>query len=308
MFEIEPIGDDVAAPSKSSSTNLGIAILALVLPVLSGIFVLVGPSLPLTSHVYSLLVNGIYIATVVVTAVLLSIDARQLGTVDHKGHTRESSVTLFIGMCLLWVVFYPLAFFWRKSFGGPHLGFVALIVTAFFVATPFIPLLIPQALPSCSSTEVAQLLEQVLRQNVIGPNLKSVDGHREVSYDRDANVRHGECVAHTDVEDVPVKFDVEWQDRNKGLFQVRALLTELPSSTGPLVATLLEQILQKSLIGAKLKSIDGRRELSYDREANVRHCECVVHTDNGEKLQVKFAIEWQDRNKGLYQVRILPSE
>lgn len=38
-------------------------------------------------------------------------------------------------------------------------------------------------------------------------------GHRELSYYRNANVRHGECVAHTNSGDIPVKFIVEWRDR-----------------------------------------------------------------------------------------------
>ena len=52
--------------------------------------------------------------------------------------------------------------------------------------------------PECTSVEVTDVLAQVIRSTPIGPTLKSIDGHREVRYDSEADVRHGECVAHTD--------------------------------------------------------------------------------------------------------------
>ena len=66
-----------------------------------------------------------------------------------------------------------------------------------------------------------QVLEQVIRGEPTGSAVKTIDGHRELSYDRDANVRHGECIAHMDSGDIDVKFIVEWQDRKQGLFHVR---------------------------------------------------------------------------------------
>ncbi len=81
----------------------------------------------------------------------------------------------------------------------------------------------PVRLPSCTSAEVKQVLGQVIRATPVGATARSIDSHRELSYDRNANVRNGECVAHTDSGDVSVKFIVEWQNREKGLFQVRML-------------------------------------------------------------------------------------
>ena len=86
-------------------------------------------------------------------------------------------------------------------------------------------MLIPRRLPECSSTEVVQVLEQVIRSMPVGATTNSIDGHREVSFDRDANVRHGECFAHTQTGDISVKYMVEWQDRDKGLFRVRTVAT-----------------------------------------------------------------------------------
>ncbi|MEK6261333.1 MAG: hypothetical protein AABP62_22255 [Planctomycetota bacterium] len=295
MSDVDAANIEAAEQSVESRTNPGLVSIALILPVLSAVMLFFVTSFSLAL--------GISVATVVTSAALVAIDASRLGKVDLKGKVRESAGLLFIGMCLFWIVVYPLAFFRRRSFGGPNLGFVALVVAAFFAGGPFLgSLLIPPRLPSCSSSEVARLLEQVIRTTPVGANLKSMDGHRELSYDRDSNVRHGECVAHTNAGDIPVKFTVEWQDRNKGLFQVRIWPADLPSCSGPEVAKLLEQIIRSKLVGAVLKSIDGSRELSYDRDTNVRHGECVAHTDAGD-IPVKFIVEWQDRDKGLFQVR-----
>ena len=182
-------------------------------------------------------------------------------------------------------------------------GAITLLLGTF--ALPDIPPAVPP--PSCTSVEVAKLLERVIRSTTVGTSLKSIFGLRELSYDRDANVRQGECVAHIDTGDIQVKFVVEWQDHNKGLFQVRIPQADLPSCTGPEVARLLEQMIRSSPVGNTLKSIDSHRELSYDRDANVRHGECVAHTDAGD-IQVKFVVEWQDRDKDLFQVRIPPAD
>ena len=69
------------------------------------------------------------------------------------------------------------------------------------------------------------VLEQVVRSQPVGAATKSIDGHRELRFDPDANVRHGECIAHTETGDIPIHFIVEWQDREKGLFQVRTVAT-----------------------------------------------------------------------------------
>ena len=202
----------------SSRTGLGLVGIALILPVLSGAVLFFVTSF--------WLVLGISAATVIASGAFVAIDARRLGNVDLEGRVRESAGFLFVGMCLLWIVVFPIAFFRRRHFGGPNLGFLSVVVAAFFVGGPFLySVLIPPRLPSCRSLEVAKLLEQVIRSTTVGATTKSIDGHRELSCDPDVNVRQGECVAHTDADDIQVKFVVEWQDRNKGLFQVR-IVTE----------------------------------------------------------------------------------
>lgn len=166
---------------------------------------------------------------------------------------------------------------------------------------------LPNPLPLCTSPVVVKLLERLLRGTPAGATLKSIDSYRELSFDRDANIRHGECIVHTSSGDIPVKFVVEWQDRNTGKFQVRTLGTDLPSCTSAEVMQLLEQIVQKSLDVGTFKSVDSARELSFDRDANVRHGECVVHTSTGD-IPVKFLVEWTDQEKGQFQVRTVPTD
>ena len=104
----------------------------------------------------------------------------------------------------------------------------------------------------------------------------------------------------------PYRF-VEWLDQDNGQFAVRVLVAptaHLPSCTSPEVVQLLEQVIRGTPVGASAKSIDGHQELSYDRDAGVRHGQCVVHTD-GDDVNVKYLVEWLDRDKGHFLLRIL---
>jgi hypothetical protein len=287
---------DSTEPTRKPQPRLVLVGIALILPMLSGVLLCFVPTVAFAI--------GISAATVILTAALVAIDAKRLGRIDLKGRQRESAGLLFVGMCLMWIVVYPVAFFRRSAFGSPNLGFVSLFVALFFASGPyFASLLIPTPLPLCTSGEVAQVLEQVIRSAPVGSIVTSIEGHRELNYDPIASVRLGECVAHTDSGDIPVRFMVEWQDRAKGLFQVRLSEPELPLCTTSHVARILEQVIRSTPVGATVKSIDGHREVGYNRGATVRRGECVAHTDSGD-IPVRFIVEWKDREKGLFQVRI----
>ena len=286
-----------AEPRSSSHTGVGLVAAALILPVLAGTALFF-----VTSFALAL---GISAATVIASAALVAMDARRLGNVDQTGRVRESAGLLFVGMVLLWIVVYPLAFFRRRHFGGPNLAIPAVVVAVFFAVGPVLySVLVPPGLPSCTSPEVVQLLDQVIRGTPAGASAKTIDGHQELSYDRDVDVRHGQCVVHTDGGDIDVKYLVEWLDREKGQFAVRIPPADLPSCTSPEVVQLLEQVIRGTPVGVSAKSIDGHQELSYDRDADVRHGQCVVHTDTGD-INVKYLVEWLDRDNGLLQLRIV---
>ena len=196
--------------------GIGLAVVALVLPVLSG-----GVLLFVTSFGSALEIS---VGTVLVSSLLLAIDAGRLGRIDLKGRQQGSAVVLFFGMCLVWIVAYPIAYFRRRHFGGPNLGIPAILVALFFVGAPFLQaVLVPPDLPACDSREVGQVLHQIIRGTPVGVQARSIDGHREVSYDRVANRRHGQCVVHTAGGDIVVNYNVEWRDRDKGLFEVQII-------------------------------------------------------------------------------------
>jgi hypothetical protein len=78
-------------------------------------------------------------------------------------------------------------------------------------------------LPRCDSSEVVSLLDRVIRSTPRGSSIQSIDGHQELSFDREANQRTGQCITHTDDGEVEVKFIVEWLERDKGQFAVRLI-------------------------------------------------------------------------------------
>jgi hypothetical protein len=169
--------------------------------------------------------------------------------------------------------------------------------------------ILPPDLPACTSPEVVQLLEKVIRGTPLGAKTQSIDGHREVGYDRVADRRQGKCVVHTDGGDIPVKYLVQWLDRDKGHFNVRIIEVhtpppDLPTCTSPEVVGLLEQTIRGTPLGAKAQSIDGHREVSYDQAAGRRQGQCVVHTDRGD-IPMNYLVQWLDRDKGQFVVRII---
>lgn len=168
-------------------------------------------------------------------------------------------------------------------------------------------LLSRQELPACTSSDVVQVLEEVIRNANLGGQVQSIDGHHEVKYDTEAEVRHGECIAHLESGDVTVPFLVEWQDRRTRRFQVRLPAQELPSCTSPPVVQLLEQMIRKTPVGATAKAIAGHRELNYDEQAKVRVGVCTVELDDRD-LTVTYRVEWQNQDKGLFQIRVLESK
>jgi hypothetical protein len=118
----------------------------------------------------------------------------------------------------------------RRRFRNAAVALAGAIVL--LVWTFALPKVLPAGpLPSCTSPEVATLLDQIIRSSLVGTTLKSIDGHCELNYNHDADVRYGRCVAHTNAGELPVEFIVEWQDRKKGLFQVRTVVTPDESST-----------------------------------------------------------------------------
>jgi uncharacterized membrane protein YhaH (DUF805 family) len=295
------IAEDRAASvevlAAGPSPGVGLACMALVVPVVAGV-----ASLFVTSFNVSL---GIGVATVLVTSFILSVDASRLGRTDSTGRVAAGPVGLFIGMCLLWIVGFPLAFHRRSRFAKPNLTIPAVAVALCFAGGPFLyALLVPPDLPTCSSAEVVQLLDQLVRQSSRGRTVKSVDEFRELSFDRKRNERRGQCVAHTDAGDIEINYLVRWLDREMRQWEVR-IRPELPSGTSPEVTQLLNQIIWKMSIGPRVKSIDGFREVRSDPNANNRQGRCVVHTDD-EEIEFQYEVHRSQKDEGRFEVTAQP--
>jgi hypothetical protein len=281
---------------RSTQAGMGLAAAALCTPVVAGIVLFF-----VTSFVPALAISA---ATVLITAILLAIDAHRLGKVNTTAVNPDSPWLLFLGMILLWIFCYPYTFFRRKRFGGPNLTVPAVLVALFFFLGPLAAaLLVPPGLPGCTSPEVVQVLDRAIHQIPLGAQVKSIDGHREISYDRANDRRRGECVLHTGAEDIVLEFTVGWRDRARAEFEVRTLPI-LPSCTSQDVAKVLDKIIRGTQAGARAQSIDGYRETSYDRAARRRQGECVAHID-GKNVAVKFAVYWRDREKGEFAVEVV---
>ncbi|HEY7423137.1 MAG TPA: hypothetical protein VH682_02745, partial [Gemmataceae bacterium] len=148
---LEPTWPDVKI--RHSGPGETLVVLALLLP-------LVAQGLALACHFDSL---GIEMAlswgTVIVTALVLAVDAEFLGPIDLQGTHRCTAGALFFGILLFWIICYPVAFFRRRHFGRMNLGPFAVLVAGFFVGAPVLYNftrfgIAGEGVPTCTSREV----------------------------------------------------------------------------------------------------------------------------------------------------------
>jgi hypothetical protein len=295
MSETDENLTEAAVPARRVGN--GLVAVALIVPVVSGIALWF-----VTSFEQSLAVSG---ACVLISSILVAIDAQRLENAGRTQRKWDAALILFLGMCALWIVVYPYAFYRRRRFGGPNLFVPAIVAALWFPISPMLrPFLAPPGLPSCTSQDVVRLLEKLVRETPVGASARSIDGYREISYDRAQERRTGECIVHTNSGDVVVKFIVHWQDRARGTFEVRIPPADLPSCTSPQVVQLLDSIVRKTPAGAGARSIDGHREVTYDRAEDRRTGQCVLHTQGGD-IVIKYIVQWRDREQGRFEVGIV---
>lgn len=163
---------------------------------------------------------------------------------------------------------------------------------------------LPLALPVADSQEVVELLARVVADSDIGVSVESIKDHRQIRYDSSEEVRYCECVVETAEGPRDIRYIVEWLDRESAYFGVRIPPSELPSCTDPEVIKVLEQVIRSTPLGSLVRTIEDHRELSFDRETNVRRGECLVRLPN-EVVRVPFIVEWDDPERGTFRVQTL---
>jgi len=284
-----------------------LAVFALLLP-------LVAQGVILACHLDSVGINmALGYGTIAVTALLLAVDAAFMGTIDLHGTQRSSPVALFFGMLFLWIICYPVTFFRRRHFGRPNLGPLALLVAGFFVGAPLLHNfarfgVAGDGVPTCTSREVVAMVDGIIRQNPVGPSVRSISDYRETSHDPANQIRKGQCLVKTQTETITATFSVKMIDRRKGTFQVEVdpiIPEDPPFCTDRDVIAHLERVIRAGPNGHLLKSVAGHEEVRYDRANKSRHGRCRV-TMQGWTGNVAYKVYWLDRKTGQFQVEIEP--
>ncbi len=294
-----PTTDEVppAEPTSASKPSHLLAIGALIVPLLGACAILWAET---TAQGFA-----ISAVTVVLSSLLVYVDARQLSDYAANGKKQTAPIVMLIASLILWIAFFPWSFVRRSRITGPNLSLVAVLVAAIFAGGPLLYYyLVPPGLPRCDSSEVKQVIQQLVRQSPQAASISSIDGHQQLSYDATRQQRIGQCMLHTQLGNEPLKFIVEWQDQEHTRFQVRTIV-ELPTCTSPEAKQVLEQVIRQSELGQGLQSIEDHQELSYDAQKEERAGTCTLNTAKG-KVKIKYLINWQDKNKGMFQVQAMP--
>ncbi len=253
------------------------------------------------------------LGTVVATALLLAVDAALLGTIDRHGFRRAGPGALALGMILFWIIYYPAAFFRRQHFGRPNLGPLAILVAVFFVAAPFVQRFLAFGVvgvepPTCTSREVVAMVDDLIRKSPVGASVRSVSGHREISYDPGRQTRKGQCLVNTQSETITASYNVKILNPSNGTFGVDVepfIPSDPPSCTDPDVTALVGRLVRNELGGSPLITVAGHEEVRYDRERKIRYGRCRV-TLAGRTDDVVYKVSWVDQKTGQYQVEIQP--
>jgi hypothetical protein len=305
-FEVSTAGENIELREVSEEEPAqprpgdGLAVTALLMPLAMGTlqpFFL--PSLNATL--------AVTFAMVLNTATLLAADVSRLRRWDKvKGYSSSPALT-FMGVLLLWIIFYPLAFFERRKFGCPNFGPASIGSAVASLLLPFVILELrgPQ-LPACDNKEIIQLVDQLIRTEFPDARVDGSIAHREVQFDSENQVRTGTCVVRIDSKPISIPYRILWQDNSQRLCIVN--LAILPTCNSPQVSAALEPLIRQELAELQINSIISFREIKFDEQQKCRYGVCIAQTDSAE-IPVSFIVRWKDESRSVFEVRgyVLPS-
>lgn len=251
--------------------------------------------------------QGVTVGAIVVisSALLIFIDALQLGNEAANGKKQTAPIIMLIGMLLLWVAYYPLSFVRRSRITGPNLSLVSVLIAAIFLLGPIgFFYVVPSSLPTCDNADVKELLLQLVRGTPLGRAVTKIDGHREISFDAATPRRHCQCIVHTGNTQTPLKYVIEWQGQSRVQYYVKTI-AELPACTDNEVRELLEQTIRTLPDIKPIKALEEFKETSFDQAVERRTGQCILKTEDEESL-VNFTLQWQTKDQGMFEVLVQP--
>ncbi len=217
----EPLPSFLRPPSEL------LAGLMLIVPLVTGVLIWQRQALRLDAQT----VTALSCATVLGTALLGYADTRRWVFYFAESRPGEEPPVgpgwVYFGMLIIWVLFFPAYFLLRRRLGAATLIVPALVGTAVFMGPSLAPLFTEPDLPAATAPEVLATVKQALesipqnvaRQNELGH--LTVSDAEELSFDPQAQRRVGRAKLTTNRGAQVIFYTVEWQDRRKGMFQIR---------------------------------------------------------------------------------------
>lgn len=178
--------------------------------------------------------------------------------------------------------------------------------------------------PVCSDEKARATLVEIFIENAevdpAGISEGSFDHHAEVSYDKEAQVRHCSAGFTLGGQSAMVNYDLTWENRFAHEFLVSVpassgglpsgfrLITQVVTCEDEAVRSTLQQIYEASALEAGVSGglqLSEFQQLVYDAESDRRTCQGLVTADDGSGAAFSYVLSWDDKARGLFTTRIL---
>ncbi len=290
-----------AGPAPPPSEWVSMAML--LMPIAAGVLIWFASPLRLTQTDVALIGPGAVLAT----AVLGYFSIRQMALRENRAASHyhgglSSPAYMYLAMLFFWVIIYPVHFVLRWRMGGRNLIVPGLIATAAYCAPMVQPFLVDPDLPPVDDAEVLELVKKLIEEDL--PTLRPVklENAVEVSFDAALQKRVGRCELATKHGKEPAEYTINWQNRKTGIWQVQVPRL-LPAVDSPAVIDILKGLV--ALDPRDPAAILNPVQTAYDPARQKRSGKAMVATRNN-LAQIAYTIEWDNRDTGMYRVKIQP--